>query len=548
MDVNIVSHVNVTSLLNAAATVAAPKKEAVGVRPHHVASHTADGFVRHTATLDQQAFARQQAFLKNVNNTRHAGQTRFGGFFGKSESTAFAGPNDAEIKTAGFRNRDEYQASLDAGRRMARQQRGTSEPMSGDIPTRMQRAIRLEAQAQKAHAAAHERVAARPQPTAASLTRAGFRNADEYKASLASARRMLGNERATQETDASTHGDRGELPGKQKAALRVYEQSSMTAPQYQQKKVRNQAQHANSGVAEGNQPKYSWSEYGRDVARFGRGEASGFAQVVSGTVKGTVNTILHPVTTGENLASAAGSGYEKVRQNGVRATFDEAASRVQTHVGRSMNDLETGGRLFGQSLGTAATIAVPGSTQGRALIAAAQTRVAGMASTLATSLPSLAPVITATQNVIALPATAMQKLGSTAMGAKVGSAARNLWELGNTPLSQVPRKLNQQRVLQRALTYPVTADQPNFNIGKMTASEAQDLGQAWVGPNARPMVNRASGETIGWRSDDGQRQFRMMPKFHGRHGVLKGQLQANLEQFDQGGHKVVRNAHIDIEK
>lgn len=84
----------------------------------------------------------------------------------------------------------------------------------------------------------------------------------------------------------------------------------------------------------------------------------------------------------------------------------------------------------------------------------------------------------------------------------------------------------------------------NFGIGKLTASQADELGRAFVG-NGRAIMK--GGKQAGIVSDDGLRVFRF-PALKQR-GQAAGQVQANIEEFfiDAAGKKhLIRNAHIDI--
>ena len=80
----------------------------------------------------------------------------------------------------------------------------------------------------------------------------------------------------------------------------------------------------------------------------------------------------------------------------------------------------------------------------------------------------------------------------------------------------------------------------------MTAEYADEVGKAWVGPNARPIVK--NGQVIGYISQDGTKVYRFPALKHS--GIAKGRVQANLEEFcinEQGQRVKIRNGHIDIE-
>jgi len=84
----------------------------------------------------------------------------------------------------------------------------------------------------------------------------------------------------------------------------------------------------------------------------------------------------------------------------------------------------------------------------------------------------------------------------------------------------------------------------NFNIGSMSRSKMDEVGQAWVGPNAKPMMKK--DQLIGYTSQDGLKTYRL-PQLKQR-GVAAGQTQGNLTEYviDNGNKTVIRNAHIDL--
>ncbi len=85
----------------------------------------------------------------------------------------------------------------------------------------------------------------------------------------------------------------------------------------------------------------------------------------------------------------------------------------------------------------------------------------------------------------------------------------------------------------------------NFGVGQLTVGQADEIGRAFVGPNAVNVIK--SGQVIGIRSQDGLRVFRFPSQKAG--GQAAGRVQANIEEFfinAAGGKVQIRNAHIDI--
>lgn len=99
-----------------------------------------------------------------------------------------------------------------------------------------------------------KRATAEPRPQAGmpslmQLRAAGFRDAREYQASLASGHRMLGQERAMRgEGEASTRSDRRELPSSLQHALDLEARTKLTQHQCEASRRRQQRQHVNGGV------------------------------------------------------------------------------------------------------------------------------------------------------------------------------------------------------------------------------------------------------------------------------------------------------------
>ena len=93
--------------------------------------------------------------------------------------------------------------------------------------------------------------------------------------------------------------------------------------------------------------------------------------------------------------------------------------------------------------------------------------------------------------------------------------------------------------------FEVQRGKGNFGIGQLTRGQADELGRAFVGSDAVPIVR--NGQQIGLRSPEGLRVFRFPAEK--KFGQAAGRVQANIEEFfvDAAGNKVkVRNAHIDI--
>lgn len=76
----------------------------------------------------------------------------------------------------------------------------------------------------------------------------------------------------------------------------------------------------------------------------------------------------------------------------------------------------------------------------------------------------------------------------------------------------------------------------NFGLGEATAAEAEELGNAWVGPGARVA---SDGKTL--VSADGLRTYRP-PSFKPN----LGKIPANFEQKVVSGGQPIPNGHLDI--
>lgn len=87
----------------------------------------------------------------------------------------------------------------------------------------------------------------------------------------------------------------------------------------------------------------------------------------------------------------------------------------------------------------------------------------------------------------------------------------------------------------------------NFSIGKMARGQMDELGSAWVGSGARPIMSK-NGQ-IGLVSADGLKTYRF-PQLK-NNGVAAGRTQGNLTEYvkgDDGKLRVLRNAHVDLIK
>lgn len=85
----------------------------------------------------------------------------------------------------------------------------------------------------------------------------------------------------------------------------------------------------------------------------------------------------------------------------------------------------------------------------------------------------------------------------------------------------------------------------NFNIGRMSRTQLDDLGLSWVGPNATALTKK--GEQIGWASADGMKSYRfpLLKKNGQAAGTVQGNLTENI-QLPNGKIEELRNAHVDL--
>jgi hypothetical protein len=139
-----------------------------------------------------------------------------------------------------------------------------------------------------------------------SLGRAGFRDADHYRATLAAAHRMRNQERATSASEASTVGDNREMPRLMRAALDYEARSKASPGGVAARRRREKAQVRNSTV-EGRLPEPSWGRFAANGAvgslELGAGFAMGNLKAGMQFAKGLAGAVMHPVR------AAAGVGH-----------------------------------------------------------------------------------------------------------------------------------------------------------------------------------------------------------------------------------------------
>jgi hypothetical protein len=105
-----------------------------------------------------------------------------------------------------------------------------------------------------------------------------------------------------------------------------------------------------------------------------------------------------------------------------------------------------------------------------------------------------------------------------------------------------PKKVKGQPVLQTI--FELRTKKGNFTIASRTRGQAEELGRAWVGPNAKQTVT-TEGEKI-LLSTDGLRQYRF-PTLK-QSGPHKGQYVGNLEEWPPSGKtgKPIRDVHVPV--
>ncbi|MDD6795988.1 MAG: hypothetical protein PUE01_11370 [Clostridiaceae bacterium] len=89
-------------------------------------------------------------------------------------------------------------------------------------------------------------------------------------------------------------------------------------------------------------------------------------------------------------------------------------------------------------------------------------------------------------------------------------------------------------------------------LGSATRSEVLKAGEAWAGEGAERIIDKATGEVIGFKSTDGMRAFRI--QYKPKEGVFRANFQENnmiRTQYNMNseigwGKKELRNVHIDI--
>ncbi|WP_336985125.1 hypothetical protein [Asaia sp. HN128] len=81
----------------------------------------------------------------------------------------------------------------------------------------------------------------------------------------------------------------------------------------------------------------------------------------------------------------------------------------------------------------------------------------------------------------------------------------------------------------------------NFRLGYATASEAEELGKAWVGPNYRVMKDGS-----GLVSQDGLRTYRFPQEKKSSYASTG--VQANFEKKIPGARQPISNGHLNITK
>lgn len=89
-------------------------------------------------------------------------------------------------------------------------------------------------------------------------------------------------------------------------------------------------------------------------------------------------------------------------------------------------------------------------------------------------------------------------------------------------------------------------------LGSATRSEALRAGEAWAGNGAEKIIDKATGELIGFKSTDGMRAFRI--QYKPKEGMFRANFQQNemiRTQYNMNpelgwGKKELSNVHIDI--
>jgi hypothetical protein len=92
-------------------------------------------------------------------------------------------------------------------------------------------------------------------------------------------------------------------------------------------------------------------------------------------------------------------------------------------------------------------------------------------------------------------------------------------------------------------------------LGSTTREQALSAGKAWAGEGAKAILDKKTGELIGYKSTDGMRAFRM--QFKPKENMFRANFQENTMvrtefnyyDFEKSwAPKEIRNVHIDIIK
>ena len=89
-------------------------------------------------------------------------------------------------------------------------------------------------------------------------------------------------------------------------------------------------------------------------------------------------------------------------------------------------------------------------------------------------------------------------------------------------------------------------------LGSSTYADVLRAGEAWVGEGAEKIIDKKTGEVIGFKSADEMRAFRI--QYKPKEGMVRANFQQNeiirtqySKNFKDGwGKKELRNVHIDI--
>ncbi|GED12590.1 hypothetical protein [Aneurinibacillus migulanus] len=90
-------------------------------------------------------------------------------------------------------------------------------------------------------------------------------------------------------------------------------------------------------------------------------------------------------------------------------------------------------------------------------------------------------------------------------------------------------------------------------LGSATRDQALSAGKAWAGKGSEAILDKATGEMIGYKSKDGMRAFRL--QFKPKEGMFRANFQENIMIRTESNYydysktwapKQIRNVHIDI--